>query len=67
MPRVNRVIEEKPLASGVIEEKPLVDFIDDDTKTQSYSISIAAGQPIGLLLALTYPTAGTTIQWSEVG
>ena len=64
------------MAGSIEDTKPKISLIEDTKPkisalagnlTQSYQVIIGAGQPIGLLLALTYPTAGTVTQFSEVG
>lgn len=68
MPKNLRVIDVKPQNEAVIDTKPKMQAIDSETLTRSYLVNIDAGQPIGLLLTLTYPSAISNIlQWGDSG
>ena len=60
-----RIIDVKPKAGVMIDVKPKLGNLGENY-TRSYQVVLSAGQPIGLLLTLTYPTIGTVTQWSEV-
>ena len=64
-PKVSLIEDTKP-KSSIEDTKPKLSALAGNL-TQSYQVIINAGQPIGLLLALTYPTIGTVTQFSEVG
>ena len=66
LPRNEAVIDFKPQNEAVIDVLPKNMRIDPQTLTRSYEVVIGAGQPIGLLLTLTYPTTGTVISWGGV-
>ena len=67
MPK-NLLVEDTKPKMGLVEDtKPKMDLISRDSITQSYQVVLGAGMPMGLLLAITYPVAGTVTQWSEKG
>lgn len=53
------IVDQKPSNEFIIDHKPKMEFIPSDTTDQLFEVVLGAGQPIGLLLTLTYPTAGT--------
>ena len=68
MPKNLRVIDVVPRNEAVIDVLPKNMRIDPQTLTRNYTVNIGAGQPIGLLLTLTYPAAITGIlQWGDSG
>ena len=68
MPRNLKVIDVTPKNEAVTDVIPKNMTIDPQTLTRSYLVNIAAGQPIGLLLTLTYPAAISDIlQWGDSG
>ena len=66
MPKNFSVIDIVPKNEAVIDILPKNMAIDPQTMTRSYQVVIGAGQPIGLLLTLTYPTTGTVTSWGGV-
>lgn len=61
-PRLNQVADAKPQNLKTIDTKPQnVAIFTSFATEQLYTVSYAAGQPMGLLLALTYNTGGTVI------
>ena len=54
-----RVVDTKPNSYQVVDVKPLMNKAFDETVTYIDTRTISQGQPMGLLLALTYPTAFT--------
>ena len=68
MPKNLKVIDVVPKNEAVIDITPKNMAIDPQTLTRNYLVNIGAGQPIGLLLTLTYPTAISNIlQWGDSG
>ena len=65
-PKNRFVSDTKSQNSLVLDSKPKMNTFGPEI-TRSYSVVLGAGQSMGLLLALTYPTAGTVTQWSEIG
>lgn len=55
-PKNSRVVDVSPQNSAVLEVKSRNILVFRETKVYEYDANIRAGQPMGLLLALTYPT-----------
>jgi len=55
MPQVKQVIDTKPGMSSVIDTKPGMKNVFAETITYLENRTILKGQPMGLLLAITYP------------
>ena len=54
------VVDVKPSNYAVVDVKPQMGLIDIPVETERlYTLVTPAGAPMGLLLALTYATAGT--------
>ncbi len=54
------VVDVKPQNQSVVDTKPQMERMDIPIETeQQYTLVTPAGAPMGLLLALTYLTAGT--------
>lgn len=56
-----RVVDTKPNSYQVVGTKPFMNKIFEETVSYTENRSISKGQPMGLLLSLTYPTAFTFI------
>ena len=67
MSKVYAVVDIKAQNLRVEDTLPKMNTIDPESITRSYSVVIARGQAMGLLLALTYPIAGTVLQWRDSG
>ena len=68
MPKNLKVIDVIPKNEAVIDVISKNMAIDSQTLTRNYLVNIAPGQPIGLLLTLTYPAAISNIlQWGDSG
>ena len=55
MPKNNLVLDSKPKNNLVLDSKPKMNNINGETVVYTDAYSYVAGQPMGLLLALTYP------------
>ena len=66
VPKNNLVFDEVPKNRLVFDEKPNTSNMKGELP-RGFSVVLFAGMPIGLLLTLTYPIAGTVVQWSETG
>ena len=64
MPKNLLIEDTKPKMGLLSDTKPKMGLIPRDSITQSYQVILGAGQPMGLLLAITYSTIGTVTQWS---
>jgi len=54
-PKNNLVIDSRPLNSQVLDSKPkMINTMQPIETEQFYSVTVNAGQSMGLLLALTY-------------
>ena len=60
-PVTGSLLNDKPTSVNLLKNKPEVGIINTDTLGEVYleNKTILVGQPMGLLLALTYPTTLT--------
>ena len=64
MPKNLLIEDTKPKMGLLSDTKPKMGLISRDSVTQSYQVILGVGQPMGLLLAITYPISGTITTWS---
>jgi len=56
-----RIVDYKPKIEAITDYKPKAVVGKIGLTERLYEVSVAAGMPMGLLLSLTYPSAGTFI------
>lgn len=55
MPKINSIIDVKPKAQGLIDTKPKMHVVEGETVVHTDLRTVRKGEPMGLLLSLTYP------------